>query len=225
MIDIIQKTKFSDQASKYIRDLIVDKQLRSGDRIVETKIAKQLGISQAPVREALRELEGMGLVEIKPYSGCTVSPLTKKKLLQVYALRTMVECHAVDEAIGMICEKDFEAMADRIGEMKHDADIHDTMALVEHDVEFHEILVKSAENAMLEKMWRLVGAGLWSSITVMSYPDLNYFSKSHDGILEMAKVRNVQALKEELTQHFNRAANIVVHHISDDDDVDNGGAK
>jgi DNA-binding GntR family transcriptional regulator len=74
-------------------------------------------------------------------------------------------------------------------------------------------------------MWRLVGAGLWSSITVMSYPDLNYFSTSHDGILQMAKARNVQALKEELTQHFKRAANIVVHHISDDDDDDNGGAK
>jgi hypothetical protein len=41
----------------------------------------------------------------------------------------------------------------------------------------------------------------------------------------MAKARNVQALKEELTQHFKRAANIVVHHISDDDDDDNGGAK
>ena len=223
MIDVIQKTKFSDQASKYIRDLIVNKQLHSGDRIVETKIAKQLGISQAPVREALRELEGMGLVEIKPYSGCTVSPLTKKKLLQVYALRSMVECHAVDEAIGMVGDHDFQAMADKIEQMKQDAQAGDAMALVEHDVEFHEILVKSAENAMLEKMWRLVGAGLWSSITVMSYPNLGYFATSHDDIFKMAQARDAQALKEELEQHFKRAANIVVHHISDDDDGDNGG--
>jgi len=224
MIDVIQKTKFSDQASKYIRDLIVNKQLHSGDRIVETKIAKQLGISQAPVREALRELEGMGLVEIKPYSGCTVSPLTKKKLLQVYTLRSMVECHAVDEAIGQISDHDFRVMKEKIELMQKDALTGDMGTLVEHDVEFHEILVKSAGNAMLEKMWRLVGAGLWSSITVMSYPNLNYFATSHDGILEMAKARNVQALKDELEQHFNRAAHIVVHHISDDDDGDIGGA-
>ena len=215
---IIQKAKFSDQASKYIRDLIVSKQLRSGDRIVETKIAKQLGISQAPVREALRELEGMGLVENKPYSGCIVSPLTKKKLLQVYALRSMLECHAVDDALSVINDDDIQRMAEKIEQMKFDALTGDTFALVSHDVEFHEILVKLAENTMLEKMWSLVGAALWSSITVLSYPNLSFYSTSHDRILKMAIARDAQALKEELTLHFKRAVNIVIHHISDDED-------
>ena len=218
MINFIQKAKFSDQASKYIRDLIVNKELKSGDRIVETKIAKQLGISQAPVREALRELEGMGVVEIKPYIGCVVLPLSKKKLLQVYTLRSILECQAICDGLELITKTDISAMEEKINEMKKDAETGDSVLLVEHDVEFHEILVKSADNEMLEKMWRLVGATQWSNITVMSYPDLKYFANSHNVILNNVKKGDADAVKQELERHFLNAANIVVHHMSDDED-------
>ena len=59
--------------SQYIKETILTGELKPGDRIVESRLAQELGVSQAPVREALRELEFSGLVEQKPFSGTYVS--------------------------------------------------------------------------------------------------------------------------------------------------------
>ena len=71
----IKKQTISDNISDYLRDQIMTRKLKEGDRIVESQIAKELGVSQAPVREALLQLEGMGLVKNKPYVGSYVLPV------------------------------------------------------------------------------------------------------------------------------------------------------
>ncbi len=71
----IKKQTISDNISEYLRDQIMIRKLKEGDRIVESQIAKELGVSQAPVREALLQLEGMGLVKNKPYVGSYVLPV------------------------------------------------------------------------------------------------------------------------------------------------------
>ncbi len=71
----IKKQTLSDNISEYLRDQIMTRKLKAGDRIVESQIAKELGVSQAPVREALLQLEGMGLVKNKPYVGSYVLPV------------------------------------------------------------------------------------------------------------------------------------------------------
>ena len=71
----IKKQTLSDNISEYLRDQIMTRKLKEGDRIVESQIAKELGVSQAPVREALLQLEGMGLVKNKPYVGSYVLPV------------------------------------------------------------------------------------------------------------------------------------------------------
>ena len=71
----IKKQTISDNISEYLRDQIMTRKLKEGDRIVESQIAKELGVSQAPVREALLQLEGMGLVKNRPYVGSYVLPV------------------------------------------------------------------------------------------------------------------------------------------------------
>ena len=71
----IKKQTISDNISEYLRDQIMTRKLKEGDRIVESQIAKELGVSQAPVREALLQLEGMELVKNKPYVGSYVLPV------------------------------------------------------------------------------------------------------------------------------------------------------
>ena len=95
----IRKTKISDQVCSYIRDMIIQGELKDGERIVESQIARELNISQAPVREALRTLEEMSFVENRPYVGSFVLPATEKKLEQAYNMRSVLECMAAEEAI------------------------------------------------------------------------------------------------------------------------------
>ncbi len=209
MKDSIRKEKFSNQACRYIEDKIISGEYKDGDRLVETKIAKELGISQSPVREALRELEVMGFVEIKPYSGCFVRSVDEKKLYQIYSLRTLLECYAVRESIADISDEAFQEMEDILQKMREYSEQGNRTELARYDVAFHSLIVESAHDSMLEKMWKLVGAPQWTKMAISSYADLSYFPESHQRLFDLAKKHDLKGLEKELQDHFRGAAKMV----------------
>lgn len=210
MAESIRKEKFSNQACKYIQDKIISGELKSGERLIETKVAKELGVSQSPVREALRELEVMGLVEIKPYSGCFVLPINETKLQQIYSLRSLLECFAAREGIANITESELDTMAESLEQMKIAAETEDKAELSRYDVLFHSMIVESAKNEILEKMWKLVGAAQWTSVTIGVHENMDYFPESHLRLLELAKAKDVDGMVTELENHFQTAREAVV---------------
>lgn len=218
MNGLLNKTKLSDLVSKYIRDNIISGKMKSGDRIVETTIARVLGVSQAPVREALRELEGMGLVKIIPYSGSYVVPIDKKKLLHVYSLRTMLESIAAEQGVGSITEDAVLKMELYLKRMDEAAKNGDVTALIENDVLFHKEIVKAADNTMLEKMWNLIGAPHWSSLTVSVQPNLKFWADSHGELLRLVKEGATAEVVTELKRHFERAASAIINSMDGDKD-------
>ena len=210
MAESIRKEKFSNQACKYIQDKIISGELKSGERLVETKVARELGVSQSPVREALRELEVMGLVEIKPYSGCFVLPINENRLQQIYSLRSLLECFAVREGLVNITEDELKVMEDAIEQMKLASESGDKAELSRYDVLFHSMIVESTKNEILEKMWKLVGAPQWTSVTIGVHQNMDYFPESHRKLLELAKAKDVEGMVVELTDHFQNASKAVV---------------
>ena len=110
MKEFIRKEKYSNQVCQYIQDKILSGEYPDGYRLVETKIAKDFGISQSPVREALRVLEVMGLVETKPYIGCYVRAIDERGLQQVFDLRSLLECFAASTGICNLREDDINYM-------------------------------------------------------------------------------------------------------------------
>lgn len=77
-----------------IRRLIMSGQLAPGERLLEDRLAEQLGVSRNPVREALRALEGSGLVEVRPRRGAYVSQLDPEQAAQLLDLRAVIEAYA-----------------------------------------------------------------------------------------------------------------------------------
>ena len=210
MTDSIRKEKISNQACKYIQDKIISGELKSGERLIETKVARELGVSQSPVREALRELEVMGLVEIKPYSGCFILPIDEIKLQQIYSLRSLLECFAAQEGIKNISDSDLDTMTEACHQMEIAAANEDKAKLSRYDVLFHSKIVESAKNEILEKMWKLVGAAQWTSVTIGVHDNMEYFPVSHRKLLDLAKVRDVEGVVAELKNHFQAASDAVV---------------
>lgn len=210
MSENIRKEKFSNQACKYIQDKIISGELKSGERLVETKVARELGVSQSPVREALRELEVMGLVEIKPYSGCFVLPIDETKLQQIYSLRSLLECFAAQEGIKNISDSELDTMSEALKQMEIASANEDKAELSRYDVMFHSTIVESAKNEILEKMWKLVGAAQWTSVTISVHDNMDYFPVSHRKLLDLAKARDVDGVVAELKNHFHAASEAVV---------------
>lgn len=86
-------------AEHRVRDAILSGVLQPGDKVVEEQLCADLGISRAPLREALRLLAQQGLVERVPRRGSRVAEWSSEDILQLFALRHVLECHAIETAL------------------------------------------------------------------------------------------------------------------------------
>ncbi|WP_006243594.1 GntR family transcriptional regulator [Mycolicibacterium tusciae] len=86
-------------AEHRLRDAILSGALQPGDKVVEEQLCADLGISRAPLREALRLLAQQGLVERFPRRGSRVAEWSPEDILQLFALRQVLECHAIETAL------------------------------------------------------------------------------------------------------------------------------
>ena len=93
--DYGDRTKLTDSAYEELKAAIVDIRLRPGDMLRESAVAKQLGISKTPVREALLRLEQEGLVDLVPYKGAMVTGYDLEDVREIFELRAMLEAECV----------------------------------------------------------------------------------------------------------------------------------
>src|ERR671939_463095 len=125
---VISRTVLREQVKELLLERILAHEYGPGDRLVETRIAQELGISQAPVREALRELESLRFVESSPFRGTWVREVSDEELGEVYPIRAALEevaARAAAERLG----GDVRALEHEVRAMATAADVHDQ---VEH---------------------------------------------------------------------------------------------
>jgi DNA-binding GntR family transcriptional regulator len=135
---------------------IVSGQLKPGERLVETRIASELGTSQAPVREALRDLELLRLVESEPFRGARVREFGDSELIEVYPVRAALEELAAREAATRL-DGDVGVLEREVEAMRAAAKRGDVNALARHDIAFHRLMVEAAGNMILEQTWKSLG--------------------------------------------------------------------
>ena len=88
---ILQRDTFPMQVLNKLMDWIMDGKLKMGEKLNTEELARQLGVSRMPIREALNRLEKMGLAESVPYVGMKLVSLTQDDLLQIYQMRQQAE--------------------------------------------------------------------------------------------------------------------------------------
>jgi DNA-binding GntR family transcriptional regulator len=148
----LNRTVLRDQVKEILLKRILDGEYKPGDRLVEMHIAQEFEISQAPVREALRELEALGFVESEPYRGTRVRAVTKSELTEIYPVRAALEEVAARAAALRLVN--VEALEAELRAMHAAAEKGDLYEQVKHDVEFHRLIVEASGNRVLQEMWR-----------------------------------------------------------------------
>jgi len=126
-----------------------------GDRLVELQIAQELGTSQGPVREALRDLQGLGLVESESYRGTRVRQITEREIEEAYQVRSVLEQLAAELAAPKLQgnTRELEREVAAFSQAAREKDIKTYSA---HDMDFHRIIVEAAGNELLSTMWNSV---------------------------------------------------------------------
>lgn len=136
-----------------LREAILSGELKPGSALVETALANQLGVSRAPLREALRSLSKDGLIETVPYRGTTVRTLSSKDIAEVYSLRGLHETFAIGRIIERGRPSDCDALHKICKNMQKAAKAKDFKTLNQQDEAFHRHLILLAEHDMLTAIW------------------------------------------------------------------------
>jgi DNA-binding GntR family transcriptional regulator len=174
--------------SHQIRDTlvrqIVSGELEPGERLVETRVAATFGTSQAPVREALRELETFGLVEIKPRRGTFVRSSVRETRHESYVLRAALE-ETATRLVLMAGNVPFDQLRDDVERMHRAAHQDDAEVVSTESVAFHRHIVEAAGNELIKRSWENLHIEARTSVTIMATtPDLGAIADDHQGLLD-----------------------------------------
>lgn len=141
------------QIADALKNAILKGEMKPGEALIETEIAAKLGVSRAPVREALQLLSNSGLVETIPYRGTTVRSLSDRDIEEVYSLRSTLETFALRRAM----ERDAEGLAASLSgicqAMGERAGAGDWASVSEEDQRFHQQLIVAANHDLLRQIW------------------------------------------------------------------------
>jgi DNA-binding GntR family transcriptional regulator len=198
------------QIKDVILQRIVTGEYPPGARLVETRIAQELGVSQAPVREALRDLEQLGCIVHEPFRGCSVRAFSAAELLEAFPVRAALEALAARLAADRITEPELLELAERLETMRAAARRGDVHGQSQANASFHATIVRAARNATLERQWSILEPFSRTYISV-SQPglDLLALSERHVPILEALRARDASAAGDAMHRHLMDAAELL----------------
>lgn len=201
------------EVSQHIRQSILRGELKPGDRIVETKMAQMLGVSQAPVREAIRELEFSGLVEQKPYSGTYVKKITMQDMQNFYRVRGALEKLGAHQACERINTEQLASVEQAMLEMERAASEQDTESYVQMDALFHDRIIATSGNGLLCKLWEQCNIKSWLFAgTVLAQRNLSFLASRHRKIFERLQQGDADGLEQVVQQHLEQLLSIMLEN-------------
>lgn len=201
-----------DAVKDAIVSRILDGTYRPGERVVESRLAQEFGTSQAPVREALRELEALRLIETRPHRGARVRSVTLEEIGETYPVRAALEEVAGREAASRMTDGVLVRLQDELDAMHAAAAVGDVHAHLLHDVAFHRAIVEASENRVLIDVWKSLRIEARTLITVMtSDSDLRMLAEMHRPIIGALRFGNPDLAGREMRQHIEFAGSLVTN--------------
>jgi DNA-binding GntR family transcriptional regulator len=217
----ISRSVLADQVKDRILEGILSGQYPPDSRIIETQVARTLGTSQAPVREALRGLEALGVVEITPFRGARVRRPSKREIIEAYVVRSTLETLACQLAVPRMTDGDLRELSDYLEAMRAAARDGDGRGVAEADARFHGRIVELADNGTLEKVWRSLEPFSRTYLTlVVPGADPKWSADLHAPIFEALERRDVDAVVGALQDHFDEVSRNMARRWPDDEPAD-----
>jgi DNA-binding GntR family transcriptional regulator len=209
---VVGRRVLSAQVKDALLARILHQEYAPGERLVETRIAQEFGVSQAPVREALRELETLRLVESAPFKGTWVREVSDSELAEIYPIRAALEDVAARAAA--------VHLAGAVGPLEHEirameraSDVHEQ---VEHDVRFHRLIVEASGNARLLELWESLQVEARTMITALRVGlDPIEVARRHEPIVDALRRGDADAAGHEVRAHVEEFGRMFVDGRAD----------
>ena len=196
----IEKESLKDKIVSILMQRVIDGELEVGEKLKESHLAKEFGVSQAPVREAIIALVSLGILEHKVNVGARVRAFDKRETIEIYQARDALEAYAISHI------KDF----DKVGTLKFHyqqmikaAKEKDTKQFIVHDQYFHETLLRMSGNTLLLELWKQQYTKSSVQNTVKNFEaSLENIVKIHLPIIEAIEVASVTQSQKAVSLHY-----------------------
>jgi DNA-binding GntR family transcriptional regulator len=212
----LNKALLRDQIKDHILERIVTGAYAPGQRLVETQIARELECSQAPVREALRDLEQLGCVHYEPNRGCSVRAFSEEELLEAYPVRAVLEGLAAEQAASRITDDELAELDALFAEMCDGAERENDHDQARANMAFHGCIVQAACNRTLQRQWTLLEPFARTYLTIAkSHVDRRALAERHRPILEALHARDPRAASAAMRFHLLEAGGLLTGNAAD----------
>jgi DNA-binding GntR family transcriptional regulator len=178
-----------EKLAELFRELILHGEWKPGSPLVETAVARQFGVAQPTVREALKQLEAEGLILRRPYRSCEITSLTREEVDQIFRLRIEWEALAAELAVENRGIWNPDQLAAAVQKLKEAAAARDVNAFYKYDLEFHKTLWSYTGNPFLIKALSQITIPLFAFWTLRvlrdTVVDLEQQAIAHDKIAQV----------------------------------------
>ena len=199
----LERRVFREEIREKLIEDILGGRIAPGSRIVETRIAQQFGVSQGPVREALRDLELFGFVVSSPFRGTQVRKISTDDLLEIYPIRAALEAVAARSAALRIDAATLEHLEEALDTMREASARDDATAQANADAAFHYLIIQAAGNRMLEHVWQTMRLSITTCVThAVTHRSLHEITERHVPLLEALRSRDPARAEAEIRKHI-----------------------
>lgn len=214
----INKQNLRDQVYEIIRDMILRREIKPGEKIIEKEFANIIGASRTPLREALCRLENEKIVKMIPQRGAFVQKQSPKMVVEVLLIREVLEGLVTRQATQNMDDKTLKQLRTCLNNIKDTPDIDKSLIKFTHaDEEFHELLLEVSKNDMLRSMMDIVNTHLKiiRLRTVVIPGRAKKTVKEHYEILKAIENNDEMTAEKLMRKHIESVRNYAIKNIED----------
>lgn len=205
--EVTDKYSLRGRVFHKLREDILNGQYEEHEELKEVAISEEMGVSRTPVREALRQLELEGLVQIIPNKGAYVTGITQKDVKDIYMIRSLLEGLCAKWACEHITDEQLEELEENVYLAKFHAGKGHLEQLAQLDNRFHEVLYEACDSKMLEHLLK----DFHQYVLRVRKKTLNNerrgtaSNQEHEMILEAIKEKNAELAQQLANEHITKA--------------------
>ncbi|MCA1768712.1 MAG: GntR family transcriptional regulator [Halomonas sp.] len=213
----IRSPNLVDQVADHLTEAIIVGRFTPGERLSEVGLARSLGVSRAPIREAARLLESRGLLVSQPRRGFFVRALDASELEDIFDLRLCLERHAMERLAHACTAETLAALYRQVGVLCDAAASGSESRRIEEDLTFHRMMIEATGNRRLLKNFDDLAHELRLCITLITktHEDPDSIADCHHLLLDALESGEPARCREAIDYHIGVARDFVVRSVGE----------
>ena len=213
----LERSNLAADVAALLRESIVTGEIPPGTRLVEAEVARQLGVSRGPLREALRILETEGLLESSPGRGSFVAQISESDIREVYSLRCVLEEEAFRLAVERGTIEDFDHLQETLDAMFKAANEGEPLKVTDLDFRFHQQIWEIADHTRLKEVLEGITTQIrmYLSVQTQLYNDLSVGISDHILLLDALRTHDGEGGAQIMRNHLQVATKVVLNYFQE----------